>query len=366
MCLSKRHVVTGALFSFAVLVGGDVAPAAGDALDAIFATWAKCREEARTVSYDADGLTIVPKEGTKSAGHVFAEDQRQSCSGRWLMDFARNEFRIETESQTFSASRKAFLPEHVIFSYVDGELTGHKVSVTEHRGDVFSKKQPEFYHYKPDYPVLTMTKIPPLLAHGYLPKAFFVDAESNRQRIGALERRDVQLQSAALIDGQECLVLRIATAPGSGFSWFELWVEADELHRVRRARLGSRDRVSEETDLSYGFDGDTSALRGWNYVRNDQEGKPIRIVEMNVRLFTRNVAVERADLAVRPRTGMIVLDERTAEYYAVGSKGEHVAVTPGSNVEPNARHASLYVFAVVCVLGVTCVILIVYLRRRRA
>ncbi|MBI3464192.1 MAG: hypothetical protein HY000_14220, partial [Planctomycetes bacterium] len=50
----------------------------------------------------------------------------------------------------------------------------------------------------------------------------------------------------------------------------------------------------------------------------------------------------------------------------VGPKGEHVALTPGSDVDPNAGHASLYVFAVVCVLAVTSVILIVYLRRRRA
>jgi hypothetical protein len=362
MCFSKRRVVIGGLIALAVLVVGDAAPAQ-DAIDAILGSWAKYRGEMRSVSYEADGVLIVPKDAFKRDGHVFAEDQRHPCSGRWLIDFSQNEFRIEVDAPLFNISKRAFSPRHDIFVYANGELRRHEASVTEHRGDVFAKNQPEFHFHKADYAVLTMTKIQPLLAHGYVPKGFFAEPGANRQGIGAIERQDVAVRGDGLVDGDECLVLRADAAAGSGASWFEVWAETGPLHRVRRVRVGGEQHVHEQLDLSYGFNGEATALHGWTYVRNSSEGMPSRIIEMTVRAFRRNPAIRAGDFSLSPESGMVVRDESTSEFYSLGPKGEHVPLSKSTDVRSGA--GVWYVFAMlIAVVAVSAGCF--YLLRRRA
>ncbi|MBI1901447.1 MAG: hypothetical protein HYS13_10100 [Planctomycetia bacterium] len=362
MCFSNRRVLIAGLFGLGVLFVGDVARAE-DTLDAILASWAKYRDEMRSVSYEADGVVIVPKDAFKRDGHVFAEDQRHPCSGRWLIDFSQNEFRIEVDAPLFNISNKAFSPRHDIFVYANGELRRHQASVTEHRGDVFSKNQPEFHFHKADYPVLTMTTIQPLLAHGYVAKGFFADPGESRQGIGAIERKDVAVRGSGLVDGDECLVLRAEAAAGSGASWFEVWAETGPLHRVRRVRVGGEQHVHEQLDLSYGFDGEATAVHGWTYVRNSSDGTPSKIIEMTVRAFRRNPPIRATDFSLNPEAGMVVRNESSSEFYSLGPKGEHVPLSKSTDMRSGA--GVWYVVAIliaVATVSAGCF----YLLRRRA
>jgi hypothetical protein len=309
-------------------------------VDAILAKWKSYRDEMRSVRYEATSVTMVPKNAFKDDKHVFAEDHRYDSPGTWLINFSIGEYRIDRERQSFNISDGRFRPDREIVSYVGGELRCHRVSVTLHRGRLYSESQPEFV-YNRSYSALHLETMAPLVAHAYVPRCYFVTGGGNRNEVGAIQRHEVELHGTTTLDGRECHVLRCRCAPGTSPRLLEFWVDNTDARLVRRVRTSDRGEVWDYADLTYDVRDGRALLQRWRYVRNHvvPPERPIRIVEMTVTAFLPNPQLTSDDLQLKPQPGMLVMNERTRKRYAQPAPGEHAPLVAVISQMCSARMA---------------------------
>ncbi|MBI1900341.1 MAG: hypothetical protein HYS13_04390 [Planctomycetia bacterium] len=321
-------------------------------VDDILAKWKSYRDEMQSVRYEASGSATIPKELNKG------QDHRHDVSGTWLINFVTGEYRVDKDDQSFDAREGLFRPDREIYSYVAGELRQHNVSVTLHRGKLFGEGEPEFYYRRRfSTPFWNLWNLPPLVAHGYVPRALIVDSDENQ--IGATERDEVDLHETALLDGQECHVLRSRTPREPGEPLLELWVEDTERRLVRRVRImtvhspGAR-FVGAEVDLWYDVRDGRAALQRWRCVNNfpGLPERPMKTMEMTVTAFVPDPPLTSDRLQLRPEPGMLVFNERTQNGYFQPAPGAHA---PLAEVLSQMQYARLGLIlaagAVVVVFG---------------
>lgn len=294
--------------------------------------------------YDNESdLSSYPSQDTTTKGQM-----------RYLVDIKTGRFRIETDSEIFYLPFKQFIREFKIETFNGNEYRIYRPKdknpiFKDSRLDVemgISNKLELTMVFRPeDYPIL--------FACGVLPTGTMDFSRANK--IFLPVPRGVQVQSKALYNGKECLIVRCTTnIPGQ---YVDFWIDQSNKSTIVRANYYLSYKVDLHIEIQYGYKGDMTIPSKWTVETYSNKtgflkGRVTRtMLECNLK-----TVMNEDEFIIKYEPKMLVLNTEKTKKYRVGDDGkELIPISFGTNSQIEESSNWLYII-VGCILLVAILV----------
>jgi hypothetical protein len=285
-------------------------------LDRIFEGWQKRQERVQRIRYTVVGQSIVPKGSQPDGfGNPVPNNPPQDvpCDQNitFLLDMARQRFRMELESGVYMVGAKAVAPRVSVTTF-DGRdmmcaMPRDKNTSSVHTPAPLDPDLMVSRNYKKYHPLTTVVayyQSPLLFAHGFLPR--YIEMPTFN---GALDPDDFIVRGQVTRDGRRLTIVK--TFPfreSTETSWDEFWVDTGRDFIVVRQLAYSNDKPIIDLDITYQQTNVGWLPEHWTGTTRSPAGKVINVTHQRVKEFVIDPAANDADYRLEARPGMVVME----------------------------------------------------------
>jgi hypothetical protein len=294
-----------------------VAQKPAPSVDSILAGWKKRQQRIQRIRYTVVGESIVPKGSrTDDLGRAQPDspprDIAQQQNVTFLLDMARQRFRMELEGNRYYSDAKALSPFVSICTF-DGRDMMSAVPREKNSSNVYAPgpHDPDLIvsrGYKKCYPlkaVVTHYQSPLLLAHGFVPQ-YTQSPDFGRPPDGD----DFIVRGQVTRDRRTYAIVKTFPFHQPGHtSWDEYWVDTEHDCAVVRQLAYANDKPIIDLEITYQETKQGWLPLKWTGTTRSPDGTVVNVTRQRVAEFVIDPTASDADYRLAARPGMIVWED---------------------------------------------------------